>query len=124
MGVVTERCRADGGEEDAIVLLLNIFSNGILEAALTRNMTREEADNHSSDALMQVYWVLLYEDEAGRVHCRLCAAGANKGGWKRHAALVLEGPLRTRKWLPNINMVNTGLLSWHRSLRAAQMKEN
>jgi hypothetical protein len=81
--VVEERCRAEGGEEDAIALLPDIFSDGISEAALTRKMTREEAGKHSGRASTQVYQILLREDESGRAHCRLCAVGANEGGWKK-----------------------------------------
>ena len=81
--VVVERCRADGGEKNAIDLLLDIFSNGISEKALTRKVTREEADKYCAGASTQVYQILLRADEAGRVHCRLCAVGANEGGWKK-----------------------------------------
>jgi hypothetical protein len=77
--VVAERCGADGGEEDAIALPPDIFSNGISEAALTRKVTRKETDKHSRGASMQVYrmlvyWMLHCEDEAGRDHYRPCAA--------------------------------------------------
>ena len=80
--MVAERCRADGGEESAIAILMNIFSNEISEKALTRKMTREEARKHNHGASTQVYRMLLRNDEDGRFHCRLCAVGANEGGWK------------------------------------------
>jgi hypothetical protein len=80
--VVTERSRADGGEEGAIALLPDIFSDGVFEKALTRKMTREEACKHSGGASTQVYRTLLRHDEDRRVQCRLCAVGANGGGWK------------------------------------------
>jgi hypothetical protein len=81
--VVTERCRINGGEEDAIALLADIFSTQISEGALTRKMTREEAHTHLGSASTQVYRMILRGDGAGRFHCRLCAVGANEGGWKR-----------------------------------------
>ena len=81
--VIEERCRVDGGEESAIVLIPDIFSDGVSENALTRQMTREEAHIHSGGTSMQVYRMLLCSDKAGRFHCRLCAVGADEGGWKR-----------------------------------------
>jgi len=89
---VEEQCRADGGEENAIALLTGIFSDGIFEKALTRKMTREEARKHHGSTSTQVYRMLLRSDEAGRFHCRLCAVGANMGGWKeqRHVLRHLK----------------------------------
>ena len=81
--VIMKRCRADGGEEDAITLLQVIFSSGISEKALLRKMTREEARKHHGGVSTQVYRMFLRNDDAGRFHCRLCADGANDGGWKR-----------------------------------------
>ena len=85
--VVTANCRERGGEENAIRLLHNIFSDGISDPALTRTMTGEEALKHSGDggggAYMQVYRKLLRSDATERFHCRLCAIGANEGGWKK-----------------------------------------
>ena len=83
VGIVMERCRADGGEEDAISLLPDIFSNEVSEKALTRKMTREEARNHHSGSSPQVYRVFLRSDKTERFHCRLCAIGANENGWKK-----------------------------------------
>ena len=79
--VTMERCRADGGEENAIALLEVIFSGGISEKSLIRKMTREEAREHNRGVSAQVYRVFLRND-IGRFHCRLCPAGANEGGWK------------------------------------------
>ena len=81
--VVAERCRADGGEEDAIALLPEIFSTEISEEALTRKMTREEARKHLGSASTQAYRMFLRSDGAQRFHCRLCAVGAKEGGWKK-----------------------------------------
>ena len=81
--VVVERCQADGGEVDSIDLLPDIFFEGVSEKALTRKVTREEADKYHGGASMPIYQVLLRIDEAGRFHCRLCAVGANEGGWKK-----------------------------------------
>jgi len=82
IGVVVKRCRANGGEEDAIALLPEIFIDGISGEALIRNMTSEQARKHSGGTSTQVYRTLLRGDDAGRVHCRLCAVGADEGGWK------------------------------------------
>ena len=82
-GVVVDRCRADGGDEDAIALLPGIFSNGITEEALIRKMTREEAHKYPVGAYPQIYQTLLRSSENGRSHCRLCAVGADEGGWKK-----------------------------------------
>ena len=81
--VVVERCRADGGEEDAIALIPDIFSNEIAERALTRKMTRDEARKYVGGTPMQVYRILLRSDETGRFHCRLCPVDADEGGWKK-----------------------------------------
>jgi hypothetical protein len=99
--VVAEGCRADGGEEDAIALLPQIFSSGILEKALTRKMTRVESRKHHCGAFTQVYRMLLRSDNAGRFHCRLCAIGANQGGW-RHAKDVLRHLKRNHFGLVNV----------------------
>ena len=87
--VVAESCRADGGEEHAIALLPDIFSNEITEKMLTRKLTREEARKRHNGASGQVYRMLLRSDEAGRFHCRLCSVGTNQNGWK-HARDVLR----------------------------------
>lgn len=81
--VVVERCQAGGGEENAIDLLRDILSDGVSEKTLARKMTREEAHKYHSGAPTQVYQMLLRNDEAGRFHCKLCAVGANEGGWKK-----------------------------------------
>ena len=78
-----ERCRADRGEENAIALLQVIFSGGISEKALLRQMTREEARDHNRGVSIQVYRMFLRSDDVGRFHCRLCPVGSNEGGWKR-----------------------------------------
>ena len=80
--VVVERCRADGGEENVICLLQDIFSDGISEKALTRKMTIEEARKYDAAAPTQVYRRFLREDEAMRFHCRLCAVDADGCAWK------------------------------------------
>ena len=80
--VTMERCRAGGGEEDAIALLQVIFLGGISEKALVHQMTREEAQEHNGGVSTQVYRMFLRNDDIGRFHCRLCPAGANEGGWK------------------------------------------
>ena len=80
--VVAESCRADGGEEHAIALLPDIFSNEMTEKALTRKMTREEARKHHNGVSTQVYRMLLRSDDTGRSHCRLCSVDANQNGWK------------------------------------------
>ena len=79
---VAERCRADGGEEDAIALLPDIFSAGLTEKALRRKMTRDEARKYPGGASTQAYRMLLRGDTAGRSHCRLCPVGSNANGWK------------------------------------------
>jgi len=99
--IVAEGCRADGGEEQAIALLPRIFSVGVSEKALTRKMTREEARKHRSPTFTQVYRVLLRSDSAGRFHCRLCAIGANEGGWK-NAKDVLRHLKRDHFGLVNV----------------------
>ena len=83
IGAVAECCRADGGEEDVIVFLPDIFFGGISEKALTRRMTRQEARKHHAGASTQVYRMLLHSDESGGFHCRLYAVGANENGWKK-----------------------------------------
>ena len=99
--VVATGCRADGGEEYAIALLPEIFSKGISEKALTRKMTRAEARKHHIHAFMPVYRMLLRNDDAGRFHCRLCAIGADQGGWK-HAKDVLRHLKRDHFGLSNV----------------------
>ena len=81
--VVAGRCRTDGGKEDVIALLPDIFSSGISEKALTRKMTREEANKHYGGTSTQVYRMFLRGDEFGRSHFRFCAVGANEGGWRQ-----------------------------------------
>jgi len=81
--VIVARCRGDGGEEDAINLLLDIFTGGVSENALTRKMTREEAREHYGGASTQVYRMFVRDDNSGRYHCRLCRVEANEGGWKK-----------------------------------------
>ena len=80
--VTMERCRTDGGEENAIALLQVIFAGGISEKALLRKMTRAEAREHNGGVSTQVYRTFLRNDDVGRFHCRLCPPGANEGGWK------------------------------------------
>ena len=87
--VAIERCRANGGEENAIALLQVIFSDGISEKALIRQMTSEEAGEHNRGMSGQVYRMLLRNDDVGRFHCRLCPVGSNGGGW-RNARDVLR----------------------------------
>ena len=72
IGVVEERCRTEGGEEDAIGLLQVIFSGGISEKALVRKMTGVEAREHHGGVSTQAYRMLLRNDDDGRFHCRLC----------------------------------------------------
>jgi len=84
--VVTANCRQRGGEENAITLLPNIFSDGVSEQALTRKMTEEEGRRHNGGCggtSPQVYQMLLRGDAIERFHCRLCVIGANEGGWKK-----------------------------------------
>jgi len=84
--VVTANCRERGGEECAIALLPNIFSDGVSERALTRKMTEEEARKNNGGGggtSTHVYQMLLRSDATERFHCRLCAIGANEGGWKK-----------------------------------------
>ena len=80
--LVAQRCRARGGEEDAVALLPDIFSTGLSEDALTRKMTRDDARKYPGRAPTQAYRMLLRGDTAGRSHCRLCPIGANANGWK------------------------------------------
>ena len=81
--IIAAHCRDGGGEERAIALLSDIFSDRVSENALTRKMTKEEAHKHHGRASTQVYQMLLRGDDDGRFHCRLCAVGANEGGWKK-----------------------------------------
>ena len=45
-------------------------------------MTRDEAREYNHGAQGQIFLVVLRVDEGGRYHCRLCAVGANEGGWR------------------------------------------
>jgi hypothetical protein len=77
------RCVAEGSDPAAIGFLRNIFADGISVNALTRRMTRDEAREHNCGAPGLMFRVLLRTDEDNMFHCRLCAVGADKGGWKQ-----------------------------------------
>jgi hypothetical protein len=46
-------------------------------------MTRDEAREHNCGAPGQMFRVLLHSDEDNIFRCRLCAVGADEGGWKQ-----------------------------------------
>jgi hypothetical protein len=86
---VQARCTGAGGDPAAIGLLPVIFIEGISQQALTRQLTSSEASDYHGGRAGQVYRVLLRVDEGQRFHCRLCAIGADEGGWK-HAKDALR----------------------------------
>jgi hypothetical protein len=87
---VQARCAGAGGDPAAIELLPVIFVEGITQEALTRQLTSSEAYDYHGGRTGQVYRVLLRVDnEEKRFHCRLCAIGADEGGWK-HAKDALR----------------------------------
>jgi hypothetical protein len=79
---VQARCAAAGGDPITIALLPAIFVEGISQQALMRQMTSSEASDYHGGRAGQVYRVLLRIDEDKRFYCRLCAIGADEGGWK------------------------------------------
>jgi hypothetical protein len=81
--LVQARCVVDGGDPAAIGLLRSIFSGGISVNALTRRMTRDEAREYNCGAPGEMFRGLLRNDEDKRFRCRLCAVGADEGGWKQ-----------------------------------------
>jgi hypothetical protein len=84
---VQARCAAEGGDPAAIDLLKTTFAGGISVDALTRRMTRDEAREYNCGAPGPMFHAFLHTDEEERFRCRLCAVGADEGGWKqaRHA---------------------------------------
>jgi hypothetical protein len=90
---VQARCTGAGADPAAIELLPTIFVEGITQKALTRRLTSGEAFDYHGGRPGQVYRVLLRvdedENEEKRFHCRLCAIGADEGGWK-HAKDALR----------------------------------
>ena len=86
---VQAQCAGTGGDPAAIGLLPAIFVDGITQKALTRQLTNSEACDYHNGSAGQVYRVLLRVDEDERFHCRLCAIGADEGGWK-HAKDALR----------------------------------
>jgi len=79
---VQARCTTGGGDPASIGLLPAIFAGGISQNALTRQLTKSEADDYHNGRAGQVYRILLQIDENKMFHCRLCAVGADEGGWK------------------------------------------
>ena len=73
-----ERCRKQGGDDEAIGHLSAIFEEGVNKKALSRKMTEEDVAGQvfgSSTELRQVYWALLgqqVKDGFFRYVCRLC----------------------------------------------------
>jgi hypothetical protein len=87
---VQARCAGAGGDPAAIEILAAIFVEGITQKALTRQLTSSEARDYHGSRPGQVYRVLLrVDEEEKRFHCRLCAIGADEGGWK-HAKDALR----------------------------------
>jgi hypothetical protein len=87
---VQTRCTGAGGDPAAIGLLAVIFVDGITQKALTRQLTSSEAVDYHGSRPGQVYRVLLrVDEEEKRFRCRLCAIGADEGGWK-HAKDALR----------------------------------
>jgi hypothetical protein len=88
--VMQVQARCAGGDPAAIELLPAIFVEGITQKALTRQLTSSEAFDYHGRRTGQVYRVLLrVDEEEKRFHCRLCASGADEGGW-RHAKDALR----------------------------------
>ena len=73
-----ERCRGQGGDDEAIGHLSAIFEEGVDAKALSREITEEEIASNvfgSSTEPRQVYWALLgqqVKDGFIRYTCRLC----------------------------------------------------
>ena len=86
---VQAQCIAGGGDPTAIALLPAIFVEGIRQKALMRKMTSSEAYDYHNGRPGQAYRILLRVDQDKRFHCRLCAIGADEGGWK-HARDALR----------------------------------
>jgi hypothetical protein len=86
---VQARCAAAGGDPITIALLPAIFVEGISQQALMRQMTSSEASDYHGGRAGQVYRILLHIGEEKRFYCRLCAIGADEGGWK-HAKDALR----------------------------------
>jgi len=83
------RCLIDGGDPEAVDLLPSIFSQGISQEALSRPLTRMEADQYTDGTSGQVYRMLLQVDGGDRFRCRLCAVDDDGSGWK-HARDALR----------------------------------
>jgi hypothetical protein len=87
-----ERLRREGGDNDAVMLVQKVFSNGVALAALTRRQTREEmAQQVFGQGGGPVYLAFLEtlplnerENRAleTRFRCRLCPNNADALSWK------------------------------------------
>ena len=68
-----ERCRQQGADEVAIVLLGKIFASEVSVERLTRSLTRAEVEAAEfGNAIGRVYTALLECSKEGRYVCRLC----------------------------------------------------
>lgn len=83
------RCLVDGGDSEAVGLLLRVFPQGISQDALLRPLTRTEAHRHTDGTSGQAYRMLLRVDGENRFRCKLCPVNADESGWK-HARDALR----------------------------------